>query len=68
MPKKYCPKCKKRRSKVLMVTEMIARWSESEEFYLPDDSKTDEMRTYEKCLTCGAMLVESTKKGLLRLR
>jgi hypothetical protein len=51
-----------------MVTEMIARWSESEEFYLPDDSKTDEMRTYEKCLTCGAMLVETTKKGLLRLR
>lgn len=62
MAGKYCPKCKKRRSKVLMVTEMIARWSD-EGFYLPDESKTDAMQTYEKCLACGTVLVETLAKA-----
>lgn len=50
--------------KALMVTEMIAKWSD-EGFYLPDDSNTDDMKTYEKCLACGTVLIEkpvSSKK------
>lgn len=47
MTGKYCPKCKKRMGRALMVTEMIAKWSD-EGLYLPDDSNTDDMKTYEK--------------------
>jgi hypothetical protein len=56
MAGKYCPKCNKRMKKALMVTEMIAKWSD-EGFYLPDDSNTDAMKTYEKCLACGTVLL-----------
>lgn len=58
MAGKYCPKCKKTRRKALMVTGMIAEWSD-DGFYLPDQSnKTDAMQTYEKCLACGTVLIE----------
>ena len=63
MAGKYCPKCNKRMKKALMVTEMIAKWSD-EGFYLPDDSNTDDMKTYEKCLACGTVLIEKPVKSI----
>lgn len=48
--------------KALMITEMIAKWSD-EGFYLPDDSNTDDMKTYEKCLACGTVLIEKPVKS-----
>ena len=46
-----------------MVTEMIGKWSD-EGFYLPDDSNTDDMKTYEKCLACGTVLIEKPVKSI----
>ena len=63
MAGKYCPKCNKRMGKALMITEMIAKWSD-EGFYLPDDSNTDDMKTYEKCLACGTVLIEKPVKSI----
>ena len=62
MAGKYCPKCNKMMGKALIVTEMIAKWSD-EGFYLPDESKTDDMKTYEKCLDCGTVLIEKPVKS-----
>jgi hypothetical protein len=39
MAGKYCPECNKRMGKALMVTDIIAKWSD-ERFYLHDDSNT----------------------------
>ena len=62
MAGKYCPECNKTKSKALMVVETTAKWFDVEEFYVPDGSKPDVFRTYEKCLTCGSILVDPSKK------
>jgi len=67
MEGKYCPKCNKRMREALIVTEIRAKWWLGEGYYIQDESKNDDMKTYEKCLVCETVLIEkpvkSTKKA-----
>ncbi len=61
MTAKYCPKCKKRRTKALVVMEIPAKWWASEEFYVADSEGDSWIRA--KCLTCGTELMESEESS-----
>lgn len=45
-----------------MVIETTANWLAGENFYVPDDSNPGVFRAYEKCLRCGSILVDPSKK------
>ena len=62
MAGKYCPECNKTKSKALMIVETTAKWFDVENFYVPDGSNPGVFRAYEKCLTCGSILVDPSRK------
>jgi len=45
-----------------MIVETTAKWFDIEEFYVPDGSNADVFRAYEKCLTCGSILVDPSRE------
>lgn len=51
---RMCPKCKKKRRKVIQVDEQEGRWAPLDDLYIPDSEKN--YRTYEKCRVCGTIL------------
>ena len=62
MTGKYCPACNQTKRKALMVIETTATWFDVENYYVPDDSDPDVFRAYERCLRCGSILVDPSKK------
>ena len=51
---RMCPKCKKKRRKVIQVDEREGRWDAGDGLYIAGSERN--FRTYEKCRVCGTIL------------